>query len=261
MFKRYALIFLSLVISIIVFELLCETIMFPSKIDNTKSSKIESNLNPELNNNEEAIETVKSIIKDQEKYKLDIDEARKRIFKEKAILKCEKEISGFNNDSMRKKEECRKEIELLEKAEPFNRLKRDEPSNASSQKKSENIKKLAIMKTFIDTNHFIRFIYTLLIITLAIQLSIAFLINNESNDSIFAISNWAINSPPILGVIGTIYSFADFTLSSNIQKGLFDIFKNNFYDAATTTIIGGTFFVINLAILILIDYKYSKEVC
>ena len=77
----------------------------------------------------------------------------------------------------------------------------------------------------------------------------------------FHIVDTALNSPPILGVMGTIYSFAIYTTKLESTSDLIAGFKSSFFDAAFTTIIAGFIYLINLyfKIIILRDEEVDNE--
>jgi len=60
------------------------------------------------------------------------------------------------------------------------------------------------------------------------------------------LSEWSVNSGPMLGVLGTIISFA-FLLSKEGPEGLASFFSIYFFDAAITTIMGGLVYISCLA--------------
>jgi flagellar motor component MotA len=100
-----------------------------------------------------------------------------------------------------------------------------------------------------DKNNFlINGILGLMIIALNTQLAIfiyAYSQKEKISETYFHLSDWAINSPPMLGVLGTIISFA--LLVGNMEEGnIQDVFTKSFFDAAITTIIGGLIYVFNL---------------
>lgn len=72
---------------------------------------------------------------------------------------------------------------------------------------------------------------------------------------VFHFSDWAINSPPILGVLANLVSFS-LLLSQvgDIQK----MFSGYFFQAVITTLIGGVFYIINLALKIIIHPRIEK---
>jgi hypothetical protein len=100
-----------------------------------------------------------------------------------------------------------------------------------------------------EKNNFLQnLIYLLMILALNTQLSI-FIYTCFHKGKIgvvyFHLSDWAINSPPMLGVLGTIIAFA--LLVGNMENGnIQDVFTKSFFDAAITTIIGGLIYVFNL---------------
>lgn len=113
----------------------------------------------------------------------------------------------------------------------------------------ENIKKRSerpkIKKIVPPRNYLIDIICALLVLALNFQLALfcyTFWEKEKISIYFFHLSDWAINSPPILGVLGTITSFAMLMNSDDIQK----VFADNFFNAAITTIIGGVFYTINL---------------
>jgi len=118
-----------------------------------------------------------------------------------------------------------------------------------------------LVNEVLDSNYLILTIYFLLILALNAQFSM-FLLTVFKRDIIFDevfsdISDWAINSAPILGVMGTIISFAILvSLGGDIQES----FSKYFFDAAITTILGGMIYVLNLfwKIQIFTHIKFSR---
>ena len=72
----------------------------------------------------------------------------------------------------------------------------------------------------------------------------------EQKFDLLKFQTWAINSAPILGVLGTIAALSQITLEKQNEQisTLKSIFLDNFFDATTTTILGGMAYVINLLI-------------
>ena len=71
-------------------------------------------------------------------------------------------------------------------------------------------------------------------------------------DNLFIyISEWTINAPPVLGVVGTIFSFGIVVSNMSDMSGLTTLFKENFADAALTTILGGIVYVLNLLLTLI----------
>ena len=97
-------------------------------------------------------------------------------------------------------------------------------------------------------NYLINVIYFLMIMALNTQLAIFVYVYREKekvSEIYFHLSDWAINSPPMLGVLGTIISFA--LLVGTMKEGnIQDVFTKSFFDAAITTIIGGLIYVFNM---------------
>ena len=138
--------------------------------------------------------------------------------------------------------------------------KKDNNLKLSARKKPGFLERLQLVQAVKNTNNFIRMIYLIIFITLFLQIYFTLLsLTQKLPKRIFSVSEWAVNSPPILGVVGTIYSFASFTMNSDKAASLFTLFKANFYDAATTTIIGGSVYVINLALAIYINSALEEE--
>lgn len=108
-----------------------------------------------------------------------------------------------------------------------------------------------------NNNPLIQTIYLLMILTLNVQISIFIYAYSEKepiHQAFFHLSDWAINSPPMLGVLGTILSFA--LLVGNMDDGnILDVFTESFFDAAITTIIGGLIYVFNLLLKVKIYTK------
>lgn len=103
-------------------------------------------------------------------------------------------------------------------------------------------------------------IYILLFSCLFIQVwifSLAYL-GEEIPKKYFYLSDWSINSAPLLGVLGTISAFS--ALVSSSQYGdMQELFKQNFFTAAITTIIGGFIYVFNLLLSFWIIPYLSRD--
>ena len=79
-------------------------------------------------------------------------------------------------------------------------------------------------------------------------------------DNLFIyISEWTINSPPVLGVVGTIFAFGIVVSNMSDMSGLTTLFKENFADAALTTILGGIVYVLNLLLNIFVVKNLSIQ--
>lgn len=106
----------------------------------------------------------------------------------------------------------------------------------------------------VDANILIIVIEKLLIAGLAIQLFLTiytlFLQKIAVFDKyVFHLSDWAINTPPILGVLANLVSFS--LLLSQVGD-IQSMFSGYFFQAVITTLIGGVFYIINLALKIII---------
>jgi hypothetical protein len=120
--------------------------------------------------------------------------------------------------------------------------------------------KLSKNKNSDDSNYPIYLILFLLWLSLFYQIFLFFTsLNNKEKltDKHFYWSDWCINSAPMLGVLGTILSFALLVSKSN-GNNLHEMFNKYFFDAAITTIIGGSIYVINLALAIKIIPKIDS---
>lgn len=74
----------------------------------------------------------------------------------------------------------------------------------------------------------------------------------------FTLADWAINSAPLLGVLGTIASFVVVVSPSEMQD-MQQVFKDNFATAAITTILGGFIYIINLFFLFFINQYFVED--
>ena len=166
------------------------------------------------------------------------------LVEEQLVRECRDSIKGFDDEAEEKKSQCRKKKKIEIETEKEHLL---------------SFSSIAVVKAFKTTNLFVMMIYITLFITLWIQFLLLFNSQKSLSNKEQTLLEWNINVPPILGVVGTIYSFARFTLTATEQKGLFEMFKSNFYDAATTTIIGGSFYVINFALAIWIFSKLDLK--
>jgi hypothetical protein len=108
-----------------------------------------------------------------------------------------------------------------------------------------------------DKTQLIVIIEWLLIIGLAVQIFLAiYTVALEKNSTfdryVFHFSDWAINTPPILGVLANLLSFA--LMLSRGGRSVEALFSSNyFFEAIVTTLIGGLFYVANLALKIIIQ--------
>jgi len=107
---------------------------------------------------------------------------------------------------------------------------------------------------FLDADWFLRFLYILIFMTFLSQVY-TFLEKPKNTDKL---SMFNLNAPSILGVIGTIYAFSLFLSKDVDGVGMITLFKENFNQAALTTLLGGITYVINLG-LYSISVKLKNE--
>jgi len=119
-----------------------------------------------------------------------------------------------------------------------------------------------------ETSQVLPLIYLFIMFTFLIQVMLLALSNyykelieyfgEKKVDSLFIYtSEWTINAPPVLGVVGTIFSFGIVVSNLSDMSSLTTLFKENFADAALTTIIGGLVYVFNLLINIFVIQNLS----
>ena len=89
-------------------------------------------------------------------------------------------------------------------------------------------------------------IYLLIFIAYMVQLFSLIGSFYLTNTRQYAISEWSINAPTVLGVIGTIYALSVVVYASTDISSIASVFKQGFADAAQTTILGGVVYVMNL---------------
>jgi len=122
---------------------------------------------------------------------------------------------------------------------------------------------------FKNNNVVIPLIYILTMITFLLQAILLALsnyyefltkyISEKKLDNLFLYSSeWAVNAPPVLGVVGTIFSFGMVVSNMADMSSLSTVFKENFSNAALTTILGGSMYVLNLLINIFIAKNLAK---
>jgi hypothetical protein len=123
---------------------------------------------------------------------------------------------------------------------------------------------------FKNNNSVIPLIYLLTLVAFLVQVTLfawSFyyvellkIYSEKKLDTIFLYgSEWTINAPPVLGVVGTIFSFGMVVGNLADISSLSTVFKDNFPNAALTTILGGSVYVINLFINILIAKNLSNR--
>ncbi len=101
-----------------------------------------------------------------------------------------------------------------------------------------------------ESQIFLILIYSIMIFTTVSQ-SLLFIFNKIEDGNIV---DFNINLPPLLGVIGTIFSFTYFISYGESSDEILTLFKENFNSAALTTIIGGITYMFNLFILAIDEY-------
>lgn len=121
-----------------------------------------------------------------------------------------------------------------------------------------------------NTNKVIPMFYILMFLTFILQITLLALSNyyefliqffsEKKLDNIFLYSSeFSVNVPTILGVMGTIFSFGIVVSSSSDVSNISTIFKANFANSALTTIIGGMIYILNLYINIFITKNLSIQ--
>ena len=113
---------------------------------------------------------------------------------------------------------------------------------------------------YMASNFLIFIIERLLIAGLAVQLFLTsytlFLKKYAAFDKyIFHMSDWAINTPPILGVLANLVSFS---LLISHENDIMSVFKGYFFQAVITTLIGGIFYIVNLALKVIIHPRVEE---
>jgi hypothetical protein len=123
---------------------------------------------------------------------------------------------------------------------------------------SVSYKFIDIFKSQIGTDYLFDIIYFLLFLCLLVQSWLFFYVvysGRTLESKYFYISDWAINSSPLLGVLGTIASFS--ALVSNSQhEEISEIFSKYFFLAAITTLVGGFIYTTNL----MLAYKINQHI-
>ncbi len=109
-----------------------------------------------------------------------------------------------------------------------------------------------VLDKFMESNLFIQSIFGSILMLLVIQLMLFM----ESFQSVenrnkwlesrkYNISEFSINVPPVLGVVATLFAFGSFAMASSSSGELMTLFRENVFDAVTTTIYGGLVYAIN----------------
>ena len=85
-------------------------------------------------------------------------------------------------------------------------------------------------------------------------------ISEKKLDNLFLYtSEMAVNIPPVLGVVGTMFAFGLVVSNLETISDLSTLFKENFATATLTTIIGGSVYTLNLIVNIFIAKNLTKE--
>lgn len=158
-----------------------------------------------------------------ERKELTIDEIKEQYMKEyqTLLLNCFQEANKMEID--KSAQECYSDILLK-----FN-------TSIEIEHKEVNINS--------ESDFLIHIIYIIIFISLLSQLMLFFL--KSSNKIAFYISEFNLNAPATLGILGTILSFAivaSMSKDGNIQA----LFLANFFNAVITTALGVTVYIINL---------------
>jgi len=164
------------------------------------------------------------------KKKLTIDEIKEQhmIEYQTLLLKCFQEANKRKID--KSIQECHSDILLK-----FNTSINIEDKDVNINSKSDFL---------------IYIIYIIIFISLFSQLMLFFL--KSSNKTAFYISEFNLNAPATLGILGTILSFAivaSMSKDGNIQS----LFLANFFNAVITTVLGVTVYILNLFLNIYIS--------
>ncbi len=163
----------------------------------------------------------------------------------------------------------------IEKQSIDNQLEQDlhikvNDKKAENNKTTKKESRFVFFKYVFDNNSIvIPILYVLIYLAFLIELLMLSLsssykqllsfFSEKKLDNIFLYSSqWASNAPTVLGVIGTIYSFGLVVGSLSDTSSLAVVFKENFANAAQTTILGGMVYVVNLFINIFITKNLTK---
>jgi hypothetical protein len=135
-----------------------------------------------------------------------------------------------------------------------------EPIKQTSEVKEE-IKLTSVewgKKQILDASFFIQLVYVVSLFALTIQLY-QYLLLRSNNASDFLIENRqtiseaCINIPPVLGVLATLFAFAQSTAMANSGLSVMEAFRSGVFDATSTTILGGMVYGFNMVLHIYIQ--------
>lgn len=169
----------------------------------------------------------------------------------------------FDTDPKREMSKALTDLECYRGENIFDKNKIDKCQSESDETRMKvEIEGDAVKSNVSLKTELIVVIEWLLIISLSVQIFLAsytiFLEKNQFFDIyVFHISDWAINVPPILGVLANLLSFAQMLkIEGRSAEALFS--SNYFFEAIVTTLIGGLFYIINLALKIIIQSRIDK---
>jgi hypothetical protein len=107
-----------------------------------------------------------------------------------------------------------------------------------------------------SSNFLIYIIYIVIFISLQSQLTLFF--SKCKKKISFSISEFNINAPATLGILGTIISFA-ILASSSVNGNIQELFLKNFFNAVITTALGVTVYIVNLFLNIYISPRIEER--
>jgi len=107
-----------------------------------------------------------------------------------------------------------------------------------------------------SSNFLIYIIYIVIFISLQSQLTLFF--SKCKKKISFSISEFNINAPATLGILGTIISFA-ILASSSVGGNIQELFLKNFFNAVITTALGVTVYIVNLFLNIYIVSRIEER--
>lgn len=119
-----------------------------------------------------------------------------------------------------------------------------------------NVKKEKDSSASEKSNFLIYIIYAIIFISLQSQLMLFFI--RCKKKTVFYISEFNLNAPATLGILGTIISFAivaSLSQNGNIQS----LFLANFFNAVITTALGVSVYIINLFLNIYISPRIEQK--
>jgi hypothetical protein len=123
------------------------------------------------------------------------------------------------------------------------------------KEKEINYTEYQFFNQLVHTRFIIKLIFLFLILSLALQIYIYLLLKNNFmlKDREFHISEFAINSSPMLGLLGTFFSIS--LLLGQDSNNISGVLIDGFFDAVMTTILGISFYLISFYLKIFIYPK------